>query len=57
MSTQLSLLLAISERVAAVAAMRLEQGMGRKSRFGIWGGLTPTQRDTLDHTRQEGPTA
>ena len=39
------------------AAMRLEQGMGRKSRFGIWGGLTPTQRATLDHTRQEGLTA
>ena len=39
------------------AAMRLEQGMGRKSRFGIWGGLTPTQRATLDHTRREGPTA
>lgn len=34
------------------AAMRLEQGMGRTSRFGIWGGLTPTQRATLDHTRQ-----
>ena len=39
------------------AAMRREQGMGRTSRFGIWGGLTPTQRATLDHTRQEGPTA
>ena len=39
------------------AAMRLEQGLGRTSRFGIWGGLTPTQRATLDHTRQEGPTA
>ena len=39
------------------AAMRLEQGMGRTSRFGIWGGLTHTQRATLDHTRQEGPTA
>ena len=39
------------------AAMRREQGMGRKSRFGIWGGLTPTQRATLDHTRQEAHTA
>ena len=39
------------------AAMRLEQGMGLKSRFGIWGGLTPTQRANLDRTLQEGPTA
>ena len=30
------------------AAMRLEQGMGRTSRFGIWGGLTPTQRALMD---------
>ena len=30
------------------AAMRLEQGMGRTSRFGIWGGLTPTQRAAMD---------
>ena len=38
-------------------AMRHERGLPKRMRFGIWGGLTPTQRDTLDHTRQEGPTA
>ena len=39
------------------AALTVERGMDRKCRFGIWGGLTPTQRATLDHTHQEAPTA
>ena len=51
---------ALGDRVTASAVVVKNSsavGLGRTSRFVIWGGLTPTQRATLDHTRQEGPTA
>ncbi len=49
-----------AKRVCATCEVReecLEYALANDERFGIWGGLTPTQRATLDHTRQEGPTA